>query len=273
MKSNLLTATLMLLISLQLVAQTNPLVGTWQAVSFIGTDADGKKLTYDDSQFVETKIITPTHYALFTQMKQGDSLVFDKAMTGIVTVEGNKYIETPMYISQQQKGGAASFTYKLEGDKFMQSGSGTNAEGKKVSYVITFQKVKAPAQKNPAIGTWNQLSSKGASASGEKWQHDNTTHTRLLVVNPTHFMIIAHDNKQFENAIVGSYKMQGNKMVIDTYTHSKYPGTAQVELTPRLEGAKMTVDAKATLKDGKVDTWTDVYEKVNEKTSKTASTK
>lgn len=70
----------------------------------------------------KSKIITPTHYILITHRKQGDSLVFDKATTGTVRLQGNKYMESYEYFSGEGTDKIKTdFTYKLEGDKFIQA--------------------------------------------------------------------------------------------------------------------------------------------------------
>jgi hypothetical protein len=89
------------LLFLPLLAQTNLLIGIWEVASIKGTASDGTTLLADGSQFKETKIITPTHYFLFTERKQGGSLVFDKAIAGTLRIESNKYIEISLYFSEE----------------------------------------------------------------------------------------------------------------------------------------------------------------------------
>lgn len=272
MKPQFLFICLLICLSWQLFAQTNPLVGTWQVVSAKGTDADGKPMTLDGSQFVETKIITPTHYAIITQMKQGDSLVFEKAIAGRVQVEGSKYIEIPLHSSQANIG-KAEFTYRTEGDKFIQKGVATHPNGQKNEYEIVFQKVKLPAQTNPAIGVWNQLTSSGVNAKGEKWSHTSATHIRFMTVSPTHYIIIRKKDNQFEDALAGTYRIEGGKFIPNwEFTSNPAPEDMKIEIVQRIEAGKLLWDGKMRDKAG-THTWHDVYEKVNGKTAKTASTK
>ncbi len=262
MKTKLFTL-ILFCCSLQLFAQTNPLVGTWKVVSITGTDGDGKKITYDGSQFVETKIITPNHYSLITQIKEGDSLVFNKAIVGTVRTEGNKYIETPLY-SSNGANSKVEFTYKVDGDKFIQAGTGMNPDGKKTSYEITFQKVKETPSNNPAIGTWNQLTSSGVDADGKKWSHTNATHLRFLVITPTHYMFFREIDNKFEDAFGGTYKIQGNKFIPILEMDSKGREQANLEITQKVEGGKLHMDGKLINAEGTY-TWKDVYERVDTK--------
>lgn len=215
MKTTFLFTGILVCCFLQLFAQ-NPLVGTWEVVSIKGTSSDGTKISADGSEFKETKIITPTHYFLFTQRKQGDSLVFDKAIAGTIRVEGNKYIETPIYYSDEAQGKIkTNFTYRLEGDKFIQAGTYTTADGKVATLgEIVFKKVKETTTSNPAIGTWNQLSSSGKDAEGKNWSHTNATHIRLQTITPTHWMRINYKDNKFENAMGGTYRMEGTRCIL-----------------------------------------------------------
>lgn len=270
MKTKFLFIVILFCCSLPLFAQTNPLVGTWKVVSIKGTDADGKPISADGSQFVETKIITPTHYSLITQMKQGDSLVFAKAIAGRVQVEGNKYIEIPLYSSQGTTS-KAEFTYRKEGDKFIQSGVATHPNGQKNAFEIVFQKAKETASSNPMVGTWNQISSSGVNANGEKWSHTNATHIRFLTVSPSHYMIVRMKDNKFEDALGGTYSLQGNKFIPKFEMYSlKRDESRQYDLTQEVKGNKLYMKGILTDKEGK-HTWEDVYERVDSRTGKTAS--
>ncbi|MDQ3289740.1 MAG: hypothetical protein M3Q05_00465, partial [Bacteroidota bacterium] len=237
MKNKFLIIAFLFCFSFEIFAQ-NPLVGTWEVVSLNCTDTNGLKITGDGSQFKETKIITPTHYFLITHRMQGDSLVFDKAIAGTVRVEGNKYIETPLYFSQEGMDKAKTdFTYKLEGDKFIQSGTITYPDGKVASCKeLVFQKVKGENQKNPAIGTWNNLSSTSVDSKGQKTSHTNATHIRFHTITPTHWMRISYKEDKFEHAMGGTYRMEGNKVYPNFEILSfPTPKELKVEITQRLE--------------------------------------
>lgn len=275
MKSrNVLLLALLLFCSMQLSAQNNPLVGTWKAVSLKGTASDGSKISLDSSEFKETKIITPTHYMLITHRKQGDSLVFDKAIAGTVGIEGNKYIETPMYFSQEVNDQAKmDFTYKLEGDTFIQAGTITYPDGKVATLdALVFQKVKEKGfADNPAIGTWNQLSSKGVDESGKQlWSHTNATHIRFQIISPTHWMRIELQEDEFENAMVATYIMRGDKMY-PNFEMAPSHVTTDITITQRVEGDKLYWSAIAEGADGIIQV-EDVFEKVTTTTAKAAST-
>lgn len=273
MKALLLVTGLFLVVCASLVAQKHPLVGTWEVVSIKGTDVDGTKISLDGSQFKETKIITPTHYILFTERKQGDSLVFDKAIAGTVRLEGNKYIETPMYYSNPAHGkGKTDFTYRVEGDKFIQSGTFTTPDGKtgKLDELV-FKKVKEATPANPqVVGVWNQLSSSGIASNGDKWSHTNATHIRFQIVSPSHWMVIRYKDNAFENAMGGTYRLEGNK-IYPNVELSSYPiHNLKAELTYRVEGNKMYWNGIVQDANGKFSI-DDVYERVDSKAVKTVA--
>lgn len=256
-----------------LLAQQHPLVGTWEVVSIKGTDTDGTKISADGTQFKETKIITPTHYILFTERKQGDSLVFDKAIAGTIRVEGNKYIETPVYFSDEAHGkGKTNFTYKLDGNTFIQAGTVITPEGKTATIdELVFKKVKETnAPTHPAIGTWNQLSSSGTGTDGQKWSHTNATHIRFQIITPSHWMRISYKDNKFENAMGGTYHIEGNK-VHPGFEMASFPAEEfTAEITQRVEGNKLYWSGMVTDAKGKM-TFDDVFERVGTKAAKTAA--
>ncbi len=275
MKNRLILSAILFCCTLQLFAQNNPLVGTWEVVSMKGTGSDGSKISADGSEFKETKIITPTHYILITHRKQGDSLVFDKAIAGTVRIEGNKYIETPLYFSQEGTDKAKmDFTYKLEGDKFIQSGTITYPDGKVATLdALVFQKVEGNNYTdNPAIGTWNQLSSRGVDESGKQlWSHTNATHIRFQIVSPTHWMRISLKDDAFENAMGGTYTMEGDTMYPNFEMAPSHSAT-NMTITQRVEGDKLYWSGIAEGADGKIHV-EDVFERVTDSTTNTTSTK
>ncbi|QMU29988.1 hypothetical protein [Adhaeribacter radiodurans] len=268
MKAKIFLLVLLVYFSLNLFAQ-NPLVGTWEVISLNCIDSDGSKISGDGSVFKEIKIITPTYYFLITQRKQGDSLIFDKAIAGTVQVEGNKYIETPIYFSQEGTDKTKSnFTYKLEGDKFIQSGTITYPDGKVAACeALVFQKVKGNKSNNPAIGTWNNLTSAEVDAKGQKTSHTNATHIRFQTITPTHWMRISYKDNKFEHAMGGTYRMKGNKLYPNFEMLSfPAPKSLKVEINQRLEGNKLYWSGIVNDENGK-RTFEDVYEKVNSKTA------
>jgi hypothetical protein len=276
MKTLPLFHVLLVCLSVQLFAQ-NPLVGTWEVVSIKGTGTDGTKISADGSQFKETKMITPTHYMLITHQKQGDSLVFDKSIVGTIRTQGNKYIETPLYASKDYSKDKMDFTYKVSGDKFIQAGTITTPDGQKATLdELVFMKVKSANANtdNPAIGTWNQLSSSGTSGDGTKWSHTNATHIRFQLITPTHWMRMSHIKGKFEHAMGGEYRLQNNKMY-PTLQWASFPldGTT-IEITQRVEGNKLYWSGTAKDRNGKqTNRFEDVFERVDAKTGKTASSK
>lgn len=272
MKNKILTLVL-ILISMPLFAQ-HALVGTWEMVSLKGTDADGKKMMLNTSVIRETKIITPTHYILIQHDVKGDSLVFKHCLAGTVRLEGNKYIETPVTASWEPpyNNMKMDFTWKLEGDKFIQSGTIVASDGKKtVLDELVFKKVKEATMNsnNPMVGTWDQLSSSFTLADGTKGSHTNATTNRFYVVTPAHWMMIGHKDRKFESASWGTYTMLDKKMNLVPKTGSYSMGnTSRFELAPRLVGDKLYVAGALTWVDGKKMNWDDVFQKVSGATAK-----
>jgi hypothetical protein len=230
-------------LSWQLFAQSNPLVGTWQVVSIKATDSDSTKLTATGSEFKETKIINETHYILITHVKQGDSLAFNKATAGRVRVEGNKYIEEPEYSSDpdilKEK---TNFTYRLQGDRFIQSGTYTTADGKtgKIDELV-FQKVKEDKVKSPITGSWKHIeSSSYKNASG------------FEIDTPTQWLGIYFKDNRFVSAAGGYYTIEGNKSkFFIKYSSNKSELGITVDHTYKLQGDKVTYTGHIIGKDGK----------------------
>jgi hypothetical protein len=257
MKTKLLLIAL-LFCCLQLFAQTNPLVGTW---------------TSEEDTLKEIKILTPTHYSFVVMDTKNNKLAYTGY--GSYTVQNGKYTESGEYANVgMDKSKKLEFDYKVEGDKFHQIGSVTFADGKVMPIKHTFTKVKTPAQNNPAhVGTWNQLTSSGVNAKGEKWSHTSATNIRYMTISPTHYIIIRKDNNQLKDVLAGSYKMQGNKFVPNwEYTSDPVPDDIKLEVVQRIEAGKLIWDGKMIDKEG-THTWHDVYEKVDGKAAKTVSTK
>ena len=249
------------------VCAQHPLVGTWEMVSVKGINAEGEKFAIDTSTVRETKIITPTHYMLIAQDVQGDSLVFNRSYAGAIRLEGNKYIEIPLQASVQIFDNVkADFTWKVEGDKFIQSGTIIRPDGKKIVLeALVFKRVK-PANSYPnnlAIGTWSQLSSSYTNFDGTKGSHTSETTTRFQLITPTHWMRISHRDKKFEHATGGTYTMQGGK-TLPRVDYASFPlgPLGNIELTERVTGDKLTVSGLMTSPDGKKFTWDDIFQKV-----------
>lgn len=182
---NLLFLALLLCCSIELDAQQHqhPLLGTWEMISGKGTDADGNKFSFNTSTVRETKIITPTHYMLIAQDVKEDAIIFNRSLAGTVRIEGNKYIETPMFSSDEEhKKIKTDFTWRVEGDKFIQQGIIMLPDGKKITVdQLVFQRVKSDKSyaNNPSIGVWDQLSSSYIMADGTKDAHTNATETEF----------------------------------------------------------------------------------------------
>ncbi|MDO1450787.1 hypothetical protein Q0590_31225 [Rhodocytophaga aerolata] len=244
-------------LSWQILAQTNPLVGTWMM------ESDTMK---------EIKILTPTHYSFVVLDAKNNKVAYTGY--GTYSVQNGKYIENAEYGNfELDKSKKLEFDYKVEGDKFYQKGSVTLADGTINRINNSFTKVKLPAQNNPATGTWNQLTSSGVDAKGEKWSHTSATHIRYMTISPTHYIIIRQKDKQFEDVLAGSYRMEGDNFIPNwEFVSNPVTDDIKIKIIQRIQAGKLLWDGMMVDKEG-THTWHDVYEKVNGKPAKTASTK
>jgi hypothetical protein len=269
MKTKSIMLILMLFSSIMISAQ-HPLIGTWEMVSIKGTDADGNRVDWNNANIREIKIITPTHYMLIQHLVRNDSVIFNTAHAGIVKVEGNKYIETPTVTSAATSDIAKTdFTWKVKGDQFIQAGTITLPNGKKIILdELVFKKISGSSAnaKNPVVGTWNQLSSEYTLFDGTKGSHTSPAVTRFDIFTPAHWMRIGHWEGKFQSAMGGSYSIQNN-IIMPSLTVASYPidNTFKPEITYRLEGSKLYVNGTATNADGKKMIWSDVFQKVGDK--------
>jgi hypothetical protein len=245
----------------------HPLVGTWEMVSIKGLNAEGESFYLDTTSVRETKIITPTHYILIATDVIGDSLAFNRSYSGTVTVKGDKYIEQPLISSLPIFDNVKTdYNWKIEGDKFIQSGTVVRPDGKKVFVeALVFRRVRTKHSypENPVIGTWDQISSSFINFDGTKEQHTNKTTQRLHVITPTHWMRISQRGHKFEHAMMGTYTMKG-KTVIPVLQYSSVPmdKTDKVELTEKINGNKLYVHGVLTNAARKQFIWDDVFVRV-----------
>lgn len=253
-------------ISFNVFAQ-HPLVGTWEMVSIKGINADGEPFYLDTTSVRETKIITPTHYILIATDVVGDSLAFNRSYAGTVEINGNNYMETPtvssLPIFENVK---TDYTWKLEGNKFIQSGSVVRPDGKKVFVeALIFRRVTTTTTypKNPAIGTWDQVSSSYRNFDGSTDKHTRETAQRLHVITPSHWMRISQRGNKFEHAMMGTYTMQGKSTIpVMQYSSLGVTNGNTVQIKERVEGNKLFVQGIMTNSSGQKFTWDDVFERV-----------
>lgn len=249
-------------LSWQLLAQTHPAVGTWE-------------LTSGDT-LQSIKMITPTHWALVThRLKKDGSKEFVRACAGTYTITRDTYLEKIDLASWNEDLSKikTNYTYTITGDTFHQKGTLTLSDGTRYDLDEKWQKAKLAGQANPGMGTWNQLTSSGVRATGEKWSHTSATHIRYMIVSPTHYIIIRKKDNQFEDVLAGTYRMEGATFIPAwEYASQLVPEGIKLEVAQRIEAGKLLWDGKMIDKEG-THTWHDVYEKVPGKTSKTASTK
>lgn len=137
-----------------------------------------------------------------------------------------------------------------------------------------FKRVKEDKTiKNPAIGTWNHLSSSGVNEKGEKWSTTNAIHSIFQTINPTHWMRINYKDNKFENAYGGTYRMEGNKIYPNFEMISfTPPKDLRVEVVQSLEANKLQWNVIVNSEKGK-SVFENVFEKADAKMTKSVSTK
>jgi hypothetical protein len=255
-----------LLLNISVFGQ-HALVGTWEMVSIKGVNAEGENFSYDTTTVREVKVITPTHYILIAHTVEGDSLIFNRSYAGTLRLEGNRYIETPLISSLPIFDNVKqNFTWKILGDKFIQSGSFTRPDGKTIVLdELVFRKVNVTPSYpgNPAIGVWDQLSSVYTDFDGKIQTHTSEAAKRFHIITPTHWMRISHRNGKFEHAMGGTYTMKDGK----TFPVLKYASSAQivlgrVEVSDKVKGDKLIATGSMTRPDGKTLSWEDTFQRV-----------
>lgn len=106
-------------------------VGTWKLISGKATQGDST-FPYDDKTSNAIKIVTPTHFAVFSKNVSDDSL--QHAGAGTIHVDDKDYIEEIKYSTfKDLVGKTAKFTYRIEGDKWYIKGG--------IENMITFEEV------------------------------------------------------------------------------------------------------------------------------------
>jgi hypothetical protein len=221
-----------LISSLCTVAQ-HPLEGTWEMVSISGTNADGEKFYLDTTTVKETKIITATHYILIATDKEKDSWTFNRCYAGTVRMHGDKYYETPLVSSLRIfENVSTDFHWEIKGDRFIQSGSITRPDGKKIildQFIFRRSKERSTLVSEQHLGTWKLPSPQEG----------------LLVVTPDHWMTIIKNGDKLVDASGGIFagtkdapvykvqysstgktaaipiKIKDRKIVYDQYTFDK----------------------------------------------------
>lgn len=245
----------------------SPLVGTWEMVSIKGTDALGKKFTNDTTAIREIKVITPTHYILIAFDIEGDSLVFNRTYFGKIKVDKGRYIEQPLASSLPIfENVKTDFKWKVVGNQFVQSGSITRPDGKKVTLnELTFKRViNGPSYNDsPINGTWKLVSSDYTRADGSRHSDTDEHVTGYHVFTPTHWMYISMRDKKFEHVIGGRYTMSNNQYNLHL-DYSSFPKHlwGDTRMSHQQDGNTLTIKGESVFKDGSKFTWEDVLKRV-----------
>jgi hypothetical protein len=248
------------------VTAQHPLVGTWEMVSVKGTGADNESFFFDTTSVKETKIITPTHYMLIAWDVEEDSLIFNRTMAGLVHPEKEKYIEVPTQASVQIfENVKADFSWKLEGDIFTQSGTIVRPDGKSITLeALIFRRVVNVKENsgNPSNGTWNQVSAYYTTADGKKNSTFNESDKRLLIVTPSHWMRMDHNNGKFTGVSYGTYRREGDS-ILTSLDQSSYPvrkGT-QLKFSQKVIGNQLHLTSSGVTPQGEPAIFHEIFER------------
>jgi hypothetical protein len=115
------TISLLLFCSVAYSQQQAALIGTWKLMSGKYTYNDST-VNYEQANLNSIKIITPTHFAVFSQ---GVNNTFEHAFAGKAKFDGKNYTESIQYGSSTSVLGTDMiFTYELNGDKWHIKGGG-----------------------------------------------------------------------------------------------------------------------------------------------------
>jgi hypothetical protein len=171
----------------------HPLEGTWEMVSLSGINVDGEKFYLDSTTVKETKIITSSHYILIAMDKVGDEWIFNRCYAGAVRMQGQTYYEIPAISSLRIfENVKTDFRWRIEGDRFIQSGTITRPDGKQIIlHEFVFARSRQP---NGASGT--------IKGYWELKQPDS--HRGLFIANGTHWMMITRTDDKLMHASGGT---------------------------------------------------------------------
>jgi len=251
MKTTIYFIALLTFVSFQLFAQ-HALIGTWE---------------YKNDSVRSVKIITPTHWMVFTESHNRHGGEFIRAHGGTYSLAGNKYVEKIETASFEDFGEEKTdFTFEIEENKFYQTGTLTLADGTVVPINEVWQKVnnENTYDNNPSVGTWEQLFSSYTMPNGTKDSHTKATASRFQIITSTHWMRISHREGKFENFVGGSYNIDGDKIypIIEFSSHPALKNN-EVVVDQKVDGDKMYWNGYATnVKDKGTLTFEDVFQKV-----------
>lgn len=134
------------------VQKVDEAIGTWQMVSYKSTSENGKQEITDNTKMKLMRVITPTHWMQIGESLQGGKSSFAYAVGGTHSLKNGKVIVkseigTVPYHSNER----TELTYKVEGDKIIQTGTHYEADGSKRSFSDVFQRVGAKPKLAKAV--------------------------------------------------------------------------------------------------------------------------
>ena len=208
----------------------HPLEGTWEMVSIRGINADDEKFYLDTTTVRETKIITATHYILLARDREDNRWTFNRCYAGTVKMDGTKYYEYPVISSLRIfENVITDFQWKIERDRFIQTGTITRPDGKKIVLEeFIFRRTGGP-------------SDQGTSSYAGTWSVNGPANTRgLLILTPGHWMKIIKNEDKLINAAGGAVSKTPDPIILETHYQSDSTSTSSHRVEK--QGDPITVD-------------------------------
>jgi hypothetical protein len=261
MKTKLIIPLLLLALTIQVYAQDRSsntlqkaIVGTWQLTS-AEIDAGGQPVNLDMTKVNQYKIITPTHW-MYVLYNPDDTLRKVDGNGGTYTLSGNKYIETLTYAK-------SDFTVRVDGDTYYQEGTLTLPDGQKMQLNERYERVKEPNNQDAKIvGAWERISSYYMKDGKKVTDPEN----ELMLITPSHYMWVTKKEGKSTDAMVGTYKMEGNKIIPNPIlANAPIVKDDKIEIAITHRGDQMTTIGTVTNNGEKKLEWTTVFKKVNAK--------
>jgi hypothetical protein len=263
-----LFALILFFFSIQLYAQKH--IGTWELTTIRVLDSKGKileEINYQE-EARQVKVLTPTHFMFISERVDSidkQKTHFWRSVAGTYQLQGNKYNEYFNYSSRKEdKHGQKSedMFIRVEDNKLIQSGTGIDEKLGKLTWEEIYQKIDLPSQDKQNVGTWENIA-------------DSTRTLRILT--PTHHFQIAttKDGTKLLQAVGGTYTKKGDLITATFLYGQESIKKMKTEVTAKVVGDKLITSGTAyNLEDGNVvNSWTDTFYRVGQKTAKTVSTK
>jgi hypothetical protein len=185
--------------------KTKPLEGTWKLVSANWYE---RNPAYANSAIY--KIYTDGRFAfLYFDTKTGE---FQGAGGGTYTVNGSSFTEKLEYFSWDSTavGTSQTFQFKIEGERFTQSGLLNSEKYKNYKIEEVFERVESGTAKHPLVGVWQVES---AQYGDQKPNISEKYGNILKFITPEYFYAVYFDTdkKKFHGVSFGKWRAEGTQ--------------------------------------------------------------